>query len=205
MLFTNPKHGNFAKDPAVVHFGDRYFLYYTILYRDTNKINVGIAASADMETWEDVAELPWTQDCEQNGVGAPAAIVLEGKVHLFYQTYGNNERDALCHAVSQDGIHFEKNPENPIYSPNKNWCCGRAIDADVCVFGGKLYMYYATRDHAMRVQKVGGAVADLSSGFGRDAWTALADQSLLLPELAWEGECIEAPATVVNNGQMFMF
>ena len=205
MLFTNPKHGNFAKDPAVVHFGDRYFLYYTILYRDTNKINVGIAASADMETWEDVAELPWTQDCEQNGVGAPAAIVLEGKVHLFYQTYGNNERDALCHAVSQDGLHFEKNPENPIYSPNKNWCCGRAIDADVCVFGGKLYMYYATRDHAMRVQKGGGAVADLSSGFGRDAWTALADQSLLLPELAWEGECIEAPATVVNNGQMFMF
>ena len=60
-----------------------------------------------------------------------------GKIHLFYQTYGNWEKDAICHAWSQDGIHFTKNPENPVFHPAATWCCGRAIDADVCVFGGK--------------------------------------------------------------------
>ena len=206
MLFANTNHGiTFAKDPAVVHFGDTYYLYYTTWYPDIKKINIGIATSTDMESWQDVEEFSWTQECEQNGVGAPAAIVLDGKVHLFYQTYGQYQKDALCHAVSEDGIHFEKNPENPVYRPNDNWCCGRAIDADICVFDGKLYLYFATRSHDFKIQKIGGAVADLTSGFGKDAWTHLADQSLLTPELAWEQECIEAPATIVNDGQMFMF
>ena len=57
----------------------------------------------------------------------------------------------------------------------------------------------------MKVQKVGGAWAELDSGFGKSAWTALADQSLLPPELTWEGECIEAPATIVNEGRLYMF
>lgn len=206
MLFANTNHGiTFAKDPAVVHFGGTYYLYYTVWYPNVKKINIGIATSADMESWQDVKEFPWTQECERNGVGAPAAIVLDGKVHLFYQTYGQYQKDAICHAVSTDGIHFEKNPENPVYRPNNNWCCGRAIDADVCIFDGKLYMYFATRSHDFKIQKIGGAVAELTSNFGKEAWTHLADQALLTPELAWEQECIEAPATIVNNGQIFMF
>jgi len=82
---------------------------------------------------------------------------------------------------------------------------GRAIDADVCVFHRRLHMYFATRDHDMRVQKLGGAWAELDSGFGRNAWHMLAQQSLLTPELQWEGECIEAPATLVHEKQIYLF
>ena len=207
MLFTNTERFHFAKDPAVIHFGDTYFLYYTILYvpEPNFKIGVGIATSKDMENWTLAGEIPLEQECEMNGLGAPAAIVLDGKVHLFYQTYGNWRRDAICHAISEDGLHFVKNPENPIYRPTADWCSGRAIDADVCVFNDKLYLYFATRDHAMKIQKVGGAYASLDSGFGRDAWTDIAKQALVAPEFQWEGECIEAPATIVNDGKMFMF
>lgn len=127
--------------------------------------------------------------------------MLNDQIHLFYQTYGNWEKDAICHAWSQDGIHFTKNPENPVFHPAATWCCGRAIDADVCVFGGKIHLYFATRDHAMRIQKIGGAWAKIDSAFGRNAWHPLAEQSLLMPELAWEGDCVEAPATVVEDGQ----
>ena len=208
MLFTNTERYNHAKDPAVVRFMGKYFLYYTILYcpdPDARRIGVGIAASEDMESWTDVGEIPLDCECEKNGIGAPAAIVLDGKVHIFYQTYGNGRRDAICHAVSEDGLSFIKNPENPIYRPSADWCSGRAIDADVCVFRGRLFLYFATRDHEMKIQKVGGAYTSLDSGFGRDSWTDIAKQSLLTPEFLWEGECIEAPATVVNDGKMFMF
>lgn len=206
MLFTNEKRGCFAKDPAVVRFNGVYYLYYSIKYGDDPfRIGVGIARSSDMETWEDAGELPMTDECEQNGVGAPAAIVLRGRVHLFYQTYGNWQRDAICHAVSDDGVRFEKDASNPVFRPSDDWCCGRAIDADVCPFDGKLFLYFATRDHGMVSQKVGCAWAPLGSDYSRQAWTQAVPQSILAPELKWEGQCIEAPATIVNGGQVFMF
>lgn len=206
MLFTNQARGCFAKDPAVVRFKGRYYLYHTFHFEGPgDRYGVAVAVSDDMENWSLAGELPQDTPCEARGSAAPAAIVLDGRVHLFYQTYGNWRTDAICHAVSEDGVHFVKNPENPVYAPPGTWCCGRAIDADVCVFRGQLYMYFATRDHDMRVQKIGGARAALDSGFGRAAWTHLAEQSLLTPEMKWEQECIEAPATIVEDGKIYMF
>ncbi len=204
MLFTDKAHGNFAKDPAVVKFQDKYFLYYSKKYED-GRFGIGIATSTDLECWEICGEVPQQEPCEKKGIAAPGAIVLEDEVHLFYQTYGNWEKDAICHAVSKDGMNFTKNPENPVFAPKGDWCCGRAIDADVCVFNGKLYLYFATRDHEFRIQKVGGAWAPLDSGFGKNAWTMLAEQSLLTPELSWEGECIEAPAVMERGGKLYIF
>ena len=48
-------------------------------------------------------------DYEKKGLCAPGALVKDGKVHLFYQTYGNGKKDAICHAISDDGIHFRRN------------------------------------------------------------------------------------------------
>ncbi|NLB82330.1 MAG: family 43 glycosylhydrolase [Clostridiaceae bacterium] len=205
MMFTNKEKNNFAKDPAVVRFKDQYYMYYTILYKEHNSIGVGIAKSSDMESWDLCGEIPITEEYEKNGIGAPGAIVLHDQVHLFYQTYGNGKQDAICHAVSTNAIDFEKDRTNPVYRPTNDWCCGRAIDADLCVFNNKLYMYVATRDHAMEIQKIGGAYADINSDFSKNTWTQIANQAILHPELEWEGKCIEAPAVIVNNGKIFMF
>ena len=211
MKFTNnTRRPAFAKDPAAVWFGGRYLLYHTTVGGVTGDpvetgTGIGIAESADLEQWRVIGNVPPTQPCERRGICAPGAVVLEGNVHLFYQTYGNGARDAICHAVSADGVHFTKDPPNPVYAPPATWCCGRAIDADVCVFGGRLLLYYATRDHEMRVQMVGGAAAALSSGFGRGSWQALSDGPLLKPELDWEQACIEAPAALVEDGKVYLF
>ncbi len=206
MLFTNEKLHNFAKDPAVIKYNGMYYLYYTVLYTvDPKKHGVGIAHSSDMENWEHDGFVPETQECEKNGICAPAAIVLDGKVHLFYQTYGNGEKDAICHAVSVDGINFTKDETNPVCHPENTWCCGRAIDADVCVFDGKLLLYYATRDHNYEIQKIGVAAAPVNSSFSRNDFVHLHSASVLLPEYKWEGKCIEAPATLVRDGKIYMF
>ena len=146
MLFTsNLAETPFAKDPAVVRLGERYFLYYSVFFGDT--LGIGMAFSDDMERWQEYGRFPTTQECESTGVGAPGAIVRDGKVHLFYQTYGTWEKDAICHAWSEDGLHFEKDESNPVFRPTADWCCGRAIDADVCRFKDRYYLYFATRDH----------------------------------------------------------
>ena len=209
MLFTctQGSRAAFAKDPAVIHFGGSYFLYFSSyqIIGEKDRLVVGIARSQDMEKWEFIEFLPLSQECEKNGIGAPAAYVEGDTVHLFYQTYGNRAKDAICHATSSDGIHFQKDPTNPIFSPTADWCCGRAIDADVVPFGDRLFLYFATRDHKMEIQKQGCAYAPLGSDYSRSQWTQAIRGSILAPEFPWEGECIEAAATLVQNGKVVMF
>ncbi len=204
MLYT---HHNFAKDPAVVFFQGQYFLYHSAIVPGDKRLRIGIATSPDGENWTYQTLLPLDFPCdgEQNGHGAPAAIVIDNKVHLFYQTYGNWARDAICHAVSPDGLYFEKDPTNPVFRPTNDWCSGRAIDADVCLFEGKLFLYFATRDHAMKIQKLGVAFAPADSGFHREDFTQAVADTILEPTLDWEGLCIEAPATMVYDGKVYMF
>jgi predicted GH43/DUF377 family glycosyl hydrolase len=197
----------FAKDPCVIKFNERYYLYYSIWFMDNDmtKLGIGIATSTNLEDWEVLGRVPLTQDCEMRGIGAPGAIVLNNTIHLFYQTYENGVKDAICHAMSVDGIHFIKDATNPIFSPTTDWCCGRAIDADVVCYKNKLFLYFATRDHSVKIQKIGVASAEIGSDFSRNCWKQEVPQAILSPEFKWEGECIEAPATFTWNDKVYMF
>lgn len=166
---------------------------------------IGIAVSRDLTQWRTVGELLPADKVEANGICAPGVLVREGRVHLFYQTYGNGPRDAICHAVSEDGLTFRRNPSNPIFRPNGDWNCGRAIDADGIVWGDRLLLYYATRDPDFRVQMLGVATAPLASDYSRDVWEQLGDGPILRPELDWEQDCIEAPALCIHDGRLVMF
>ncbi len=210
MLFADRSRGKpFSKDPAVVAFAGCYFLYYSLPpYRDgraNDGWRIGVATSHDLDVWEKAGELPPLSPCDSNGLCAPGAIVLAGQVHLFYQTYGNGKHDAICHAVSNDGIHFTPNSSNPIFSPTGDWNCGRAIDADVIAHNDQLLLYFSTRDPDMRVQMAGVAAAPLNSNYTRDDWQQLCDAPILYPELPWEGECVEASALCRYDGRLYMF
>ena len=210
MLYADTSRGRpFSKDPDVVRFKGGYYMYYSIPpYRDGRENDgwaVGIARSSDLNTWRRIGEILPAGDYEQKGLAAPAAIVFEGKVHLFYQTYGNGPKDAICHAFSDDGIHFARNKTNPIFSPTGDWNIGRAIDADVIVDGDRMLLYCATRDPAMKIQMLAVAAAPLDSGFVRESWKQLCDAPILRPELPWEKRCIEAPAVWKHNGRSYMF
>jgi predicted GH43/DUF377 family glycosyl hydrolase len=207
-----------AKDPTVVRFGGRFLMYYTVPAPRENPVGVkdfpkglaiGIAESHDLKSWTKVGEILPKQQVEANGIAAPGAVVIGGKVHLFYQTYGNGPRDAINHAWSSDGIVFERDPGNPVFHPDPataKWSVGRAIDADAFVQGDKLMLYYATRDPDFKVQKVGVASAPLSSKFTKGDFTNLNNaKSILEPELAWERSCIEAPSVIRHAGKLYMF
>jgi predicted GH43/DUF377 family glycosyl hydrolase len=166
---------------------------------------IGIAESDNLVDWHKTGELEVEGEVEKNGFCAPGAMVLNGQVHLFYQTYGNGPKDAICHAFSKDGRNFGRNPSNPIFRPTGDWNCGRAIDADVIAHEGKLFLYFATRDPGFKVQMQGVATAPLDSDFGRDQWTQHGEGPILKPELPWEKDCIEAAAVCKKDGRLFMF
>lgn len=221
MYFADDVSGTpFSKDPAVVKFKGAYWLYYSVPPYDgkpTKGWSIGVATSQNLVDWSKVGELRNTGEAEAKGFTAPGAIVLRGRVHLFYQTYGNGARDAICHAWSEDGLHFTRNPTNPVFRPTGDWTNGRAIDADVIPHGDRLLMYWATRDPTMTIQMQGVAAAPLDGEFGRNEWTQLnTDGGILAPtvptdldapglDLAWEKRCVEAAAMARHDGRLYMF
>ncbi|MGN6555016.1 MAG: family 43 glycosylhydrolase [Verrucomicrobiota bacterium] len=199
----------FTKDPAVVRFKDRYLMFYS-MPPFTNGLNgdgwaIGIAESADLTGWKKVGELLPMQDCDRKGLCAPGAWVHEGRLHLFYQTYGNGAKDAICHAWSDDGVTFTRDASNPIFAPHGSWTVGRAIDAEVFPMGDRLLLFFATREPKMQVQMVGVAGAPLESDYSRANWKLLVDGPVLKPELPWERRCIEAPTVVRRGDTLWMF
>lgn len=200
----------FSKDPHVVNFKGRYLMYYSIPPKKDvpgSGMNIGIASSKDLINWSKAGEITPAEDAayEQNGLCAPGALVRGGKVHLFYQTYGNGKNDAICHAMSIDGIHFDRNPTNPVFRPTGDWNCGRAIDAEVCEFNGRYFLYFATRDKDFKIQMQGVATAPLNTDFNREDWTQECDKPILYPEYPWEGECIEGASIAIHSNKMYMF
>ncbi len=203
----------FAKDPYVISFEGRYLMYYSVPgYTEKNGTSlgwgIGIAESHDLRNWKRIGEVNTDPEAiyESKGFAAPCALVIGGKVNLFYQTYGNGTKDAICHAWSTDGIHFTRNKTNPIFHPDGSWNCGRAIDAEVNSFKGQYFLYYATRDPEFKIQMQGVAVAPENTNFNREDWTNLSKAGpMLKPELPWERDCIEAASVINKNGELFMF
>ena len=212
MMFgdTTRKGIPFSKDPHVIWFKNRYLMYYSVPpYSDQNNPikgwGIGIAESPDLTHWTKIGEITPSDDYEKKGLCAPCALVIKKKVHLFYQTYGNGKNDAICHAISIDGIHFRRDNTNPVFRPEGNWNCGRAIDAEVIKFKDQYLLFFATRDPEYKIQMIGVAGAPSYTKFRRNEWKMLADQPILKPELSWEQQCIEG-ASVINVGNdLFMF
>lgn len=215
MRFADTSRGRpFAKDPSVVFFQEKYFLYYSVPPHPStnapgaqtpNGWGIGIATSEDFETWTKAGEIAPAADYEQKGLCAAGAVVLGGKIHLFYQTYGNGPKDAICHAESTNGLNFARAASNPIFRPSGSWTSGRAIDAEAFPFGDRLLLYFATRDPAGKIQKLGVASAPLASDYSRAQWRQESIGSILAPELDWEKDCIEAPTVVRRGDTLFMF
>lgn len=196
----------YAKDPFVIWFNKQYLMYYSIPGKDLKAWYIGIAKSNDLVNWQKVGDIKPKQEVEKKGICAPGCIIRDGKVHLFYQTYGNGKKDAICHAVSQDGIGFERDADNPIFRPTTKWSIGRAIDAEVVLFKDKYFLYYATRDTAYKIQEQGVAVTDANSNFSKSSWTNLSiDSAILKPQMPWEKKCIEAASCTVRGNELFMF
>lgn len=203
----------FSKDPHVIWFQGQYLMYYSVP-GFTDKVDnqygwgVAVAKSSDLINWKRAGEVNTdpAAEYESKGFAAPCALVVGDTVHLFYQTYGNGRNDAICHAWSTDGLNFPRNKTNPVFKPDGNWNCGRAIDAEVIRFKDKYFLYYATRDPEYKIQMQGAAIAPANTNFNRSDWQNISTaEPILKPEFPWEQDCIEGASVIEKNGQLYMF
>lgn len=206
MYFTDTSSGNpVAKDPKIVFFKKSYWMYYSIPGKEMSGWHIGIAKSDNLKDWKKAGEINSGAEYEKNGLCAPGALVRNDTIHLFYQTYGNGLKDAICHAYSTDGINFKRNATNPIFSPTGDWTCGRAIDAEVVEFKNQYFLYFATRDVSYKIQKQGVASASIKTNFNKKDWTQLTNTSVMEPTLDWEKNCVEGASCIKKGKYLYMF
>jgi predicted GH43/DUF377 family glycosyl hydrolase len=94
-------------------------------------------------------ELAWKAKATYN----PAAIFLDGKVHIIYRAQANDGSSVLGYATSRDGIHIDENLDYPIYTPREpfeqmtkpQWNSG-CEDPRITQIGERLYMAYTAYD-----------------------------------------------------------
>ena len=212
MMFgdTSRKGVPFSKDPHVIKFDGRYLMYFSIppfsnKTGPDNGWNIGIAESSDLTNWKKIGEITPEGDYESKGLCAPCARVYNNKVHLFYQTYGNGKNDAICHAVSNNGISFTRDKSNPVFKPAGDWNCGRAIDAEVVKFNNRYFLYFATRDPDFVIQMQGVASAPIITDFSKNDWKQAVDSPIMIPEYEWEGKCVEGASVIQRGNELYMF
>ena len=197
----------FSKDPYVIFFQQKYWMYYSTPDALKKEWHIGIATSTDLVHWDKIGDIYGLKGTvEEKGICAPGALIKDGQLHLFYQTYGNGKSDAICHATSKDGINFIRNATNPIFHPRESdWSCGRAIDAEVVSYKNNYFLYFATRDTSYKIQQQGIALTSLNSNFNKESWSEVPNMPMLKPSLPWEKNCIEAASCIKKGKYLYMF
>lgn len=108
-------------DPnGFVFFQGEYHLFYQFNPYDSvwGPMHWGHAKSKDLLHWEHLpVALAPSEAYDRDGCFSGSAIVKDEKLYLFYTGHfeeGDKRREVQCLAVSEDGIHFEKSPQNPL-------------------------------------------------------------------------------------------
>ncbi len=89
---------------------------------------------------------------ENKAVFNPAAVELEGKVHIIYRAMGEDDTSVLGYASSENGENISERLETPIYIPRESFEMkthpgnSGCEDPRITQIGGKLYMFYTAYD-----------------------------------------------------------
>jgi len=86
---------------------------------------------------------------ESREVFNPAAVYLNGKVHLLYRAIGDDHISRIGYATSTDGIHIDERLPDPIFEPKDRYELDGCEDPRITQVGDELVMgYTALREYS---------------------------------------------------------
>jgi len=136
--------------PSVLKVGEQYRMWYTDVSAEPWKFRH--AASRDGREWKVDEEpiLVIDQQWEKSRLFYPTVLKIDGAYLMWYGSYwtGRENTTALGFAVSEDGLHWEKHPKNPVFrpDPDRPWESHYVTSQSVMrLEDGSLRMWYASR------------------------------------------------------------
>lgn len=185
--------------PVVVKRSDGYHMWYTGQARGHSWI--GYATSPDGKRWTRQGERPILSPddpWEKVAVMCPHVIWDEGgkKFRMWYSGGEQYEPDAIGYATSPDGLHWARDPANPIFKadPTHEWEQHKVTACQVVPHGDWFYMFYIgfrDVDHAQ--------IGLARSKDGITGWKRLASNPIISPKRdAWNADACYKPFAIFD-------
>ncbi len=187
-------------DPDVIKVGNTYYAYAT--QPSDNSVNVSLAKSSDLMSWEPIRDdpLPELPTWATSGRTWAPDVTPVGNGYVMYITARNTDPDLQCIGVARGTAPegpFEPVGSKPLICPEEQ---GGAIDPASFVDGdGKRYLLWKNDGNCC----------------GKDTWlylqamssdglrTAGPPKKLIKQTEPWEGNLVEAP-TLVRRGSTYV-
>ena len=141
-----------AYAPTLIKEADHYKLWYT----DVRALpwSIRYAQSADGCDWQVAADpvLTLDQSWEHDRLVYPTVVTIGGQYWMWYGSYsqhGSEEmKTAIGCAYSEDGLRWQKNPDNPVFAPDPSraWESHYTTSQSILrLDDGSLRIWYASR------------------------------------------------------------
>jgi predicted GH43/DUF377 family glycosyl hydrolase len=146
--------------PTVIKEGDRYRMWFTDVRKEPWRFKY--AVSFDGMEWSVNEEpvLALDQEWEHQRLFYPTVLKRKDQYLMWYGSYSNKPDEemttALGFAKSADGIHWEKEPGNPVFGPEPKhgWESHYTTSQSILQLpDGSLRIWYASRSKPPFVHK----------------------------------------------------
>ena len=207
-------------DPCVLKWEGRYVMYLTssLMIPGRPPVQPFRAVSDDGLRWTLEPKTPLIEpgkdasDFDLQSVETPSVVSFKGQFHLYYTgvKQGLSGPMAIGHATSEDGIHWTKDPSNPVLRPtgNPNDFNGiHVAEPGAVVRGGAIYLYHASvglrPGGAPPVRRVI-ALAKSADASHFEAPKVVLEQGDLYPaKLGFDG--YSTPSAAIRDGRVHLF
>ena len=127
-IFRKPSFADSTGDAIPFYHDGIYHIFSltpptgTTVYPERLRTTWSHTVSKDLIHWEELETALYPgegTDPDADGVWTGSVIYGEGKYHIYYTGYNYHidSQQTICHAVSNDGIHWIKDVGNPVIKP----------------------------------------------------------------------------------------
>lgn len=155
----HPEKGWLNDPNGLSFFRGKYHFFYQhnpeTEYPQSDKMVWGHAVTEDFLHFEELppAITPGT-DCDANGIWSGTAVEKDGRLYCYYAGISREHKQTVCLAYSDDGLHFEKYPGNPLIPDFPADGSSDFRDPAVLIDGGTVYLAVASADREKKTGNV---------------------------------------------------
>lgn len=183
---------------SVVYKDNKYYMYYTGQQNGISRI--GLAISDDGYNFKKQNKCIITPEYNWEGNSVMNPFVLfdqdDNTFKMWYSAGETFEPDVVCYAESKDGITFNKNLYNPVFSKGMEWYDSSKVSVG-CVIkrDGKYIMFYIGYKNKYEAN-----ICCAVSENGKSKWRRHEENPIVVPtKNTWCNDSIYKPSVIFND------
>ena len=192
--------------PMVLKVHNKFYMWYTGQVQPETSM-IGFARSNDGINWQRLdlpvlkPKLPW----EAKSLMCSHVIYNEAKktYYMYYSGGHQTEPYAIGHAISSNGIDWNRTQDEPIFLSNKTieWEKDRVTCATVIYYGEYYYMFYIGFKNVNNA-----AIGMARSRNGINSWERHKKNPIVkASEGSWDADAVYKPDLLYSGGKWYMW